>query len=85
MPPDDHLMQALGLGAVSDPQVICWRDLDPDTATDELDRLATWIDWFVDRYYLDHNGKRAILELASPKGVDNVDAFCLMTSSFKWK
>jgi hypothetical protein len=39
----------------------------------------------VDRYYLDHNGKRAIVELASPKGVDNVDAFCLMSSSFKWK
>ncbi|MDX6592982.1 MAG: hypothetical protein QOJ13_2178 [Gaiellales bacterium] len=39
----------------------------------------------VDRYYLSHNGKRAIVDLASPKGVDNVDAFCLMTSSFKWK
>ncbi|TCN28603.1 hypothetical protein EV644_14517 [Kribbella orskensis] len=54
MPADDDLLQALGLGALSDPQVICWRDLDPKTATDELDRLATWLDWFVDRYYLDH-------------------------------
>jgi hypothetical protein len=39
----------------------------------------------VDRYYLAHGGKRVIVDLASPKGVDNVDAYCLMISSFTWK
>jgi hypothetical protein len=39
----------------------------------------------VDRYYLGNGGKRAIIDLGSPKDVDNVDAFCLMASSFKWK
>lgn len=39
----------------------------------------------VDRYYLGSGSKRAIIDLGSPQGVDNVDAFCLMTSSFKWR
>jgi hypothetical protein len=39
----------------------------------------------VDRYYLAHNGKRAIVDLGTPQGVDNVDAYCLMIASFRWK
>jgi hypothetical protein len=39
----------------------------------------------VDRYYLGSGGKRAIIDLGGPQGVDNVDAFCLMASSFKWR
>jgi hypothetical protein len=39
----------------------------------------------VDRYYLWHNGKRAIVDLGSPVGVDNVDAYRLMIQSFRWQ
>ena len=39
----------------------------------------------VDRYYLAHGGKRAIVDLGSPGGVDNVDGYRLMVQSFKWK
>jgi hypothetical protein len=38
----------------------------------------------VDRYYLWHGGKRAIIELGTPEGVDNVDAYRLMIESFRW-
>jgi hypothetical protein len=38
----------------------------------------------VDRYYLWHNGKRAVVDLGSPVGVDNVDAYRLMIQSFRW-
>jgi hypothetical protein len=39
----------------------------------------------VDRYYLTQGGKRAIVDLGSPIGVDNVDGYRLMVQSFKWK
>jgi hypothetical protein len=39
----------------------------------------------VDRYYLAHNGRRVIVDLGTPQGVDNVDAYCLMIASFRWK
>ena len=39
----------------------------------------------VDRYYLSHGGKRAVVDLGTPQGVDNVDAYRLMIESFKWK
>ncbi len=39
----------------------------------------------VDRYYLAHNGKEAIVDLGSPQGVDNVDAYRLMIESFRWR
>jgi hypothetical protein len=38
----------------------------------------------VDRYYLIHAGKVAIVDLGSPVGVDNVDAYRLMIQSFRW-
>ena len=38
----------------------------------------------VDRYYLWHGGKRAIVDLGTPQGVDNVDAYRLMIESFRW-
>jgi hypothetical protein len=38
----------------------------------------------VDRYELSHAGKRAIVDLGTPKGVDNVDAYRMMMSSFRW-
>jgi len=39
----------------------------------------------VDRYYLWHNGKRAVIDLGTPVGVDNVDAYRLMIESFRWR
>ena len=39
----------------------------------------------VDRYYLSHAGKTAVVDLGTPVGVDNVDAYRLMTDSFRWR
>jgi len=39
----------------------------------------------VDRYYLWRNGKRAVVDLGTPEGVDNVDAYRLMIESFRWR
>jgi hypothetical protein len=39
----------------------------------------------VDRYYLSHAGKRAVVDLGTPQGVDNVDAYRLMIESFTWR
>jgi len=39
----------------------------------------------VDRYYLSKRGKRAIIDLGAPKGVDNVDAFRMISRSFRWR
>jgi hypothetical protein len=38
----------------------------------------------VDHYELARGGKVATVELASPIGVDNVDAYRMMIESFKW-
>jgi hypothetical protein len=39
----------------------------------------------VDRYSLSHGGRVAIVELGTPQGVDNVDAYKRMIGSFKWQ
>jgi hypothetical protein len=39
----------------------------------------------VDRYYLLRAGKEAIVDLGTPVGVDNVDAYRLMIESFRWR
>jgi hypothetical protein len=39
----------------------------------------------VDRYELGHNGKVAVLDLGTPVGVDNVDAYRLISDSFQWQ
>ena len=39
----------------------------------------------VDRYYLSHAGQEAIVDLGTPIGVDNVDAYRLMIESFRWR
>jgi hypothetical protein len=40
----------------------------------------------VDRYAVGGNGKRtAVVDLGTPKGVDNVDAYRMMIESFRWK
>jgi hypothetical protein len=39
----------------------------------------------VDRYELAKNGQRATVELGTPRGVDNVDAYRMMIESFTWR
>jgi hypothetical protein len=39
----------------------------------------------VDRYELAHGGRRATVDLATVKGVDNVDAYRMMIESFRWR
>jgi hypothetical protein len=38
----------------------------------------------VDRYYFSTPNRRAVLDLGSPVGVDNVDAYRMISQSFKW-
>jgi hypothetical protein len=38
----------------------------------------------VDRYEYAKNGKVAVLDLATPVGVDNVDAYKMISESFNW-
>lgn len=39
----------------------------------------------VDRYVFWHAGQRAVVDLGTPLGVDNVDAYRLIAQSFRWK
>jgi hypothetical protein len=39
----------------------------------------------VNRYELGRNGKRAIVDLGTPKGVDNVDAYRMIINGFRWQ
>jgi hypothetical protein len=39
----------------------------------------------VDRYYLSNGSNEAIVDLGTPRGVDNVDAYRLMIESFRWR
>ena len=39
----------------------------------------------VDRYDLAQGGRRAVIDLGTPRGVDNVDAYRMMINSFRWR
>lgn len=39
----------------------------------------------VDRYYLARGRRTAVVDLGTPRGVDNVDAYRLMIESFRWR
>jgi hypothetical protein len=39
----------------------------------------------VDRYELSKGGKLATVDLATPQGVDNIDAYRKMINSFRWQ
>ena len=39
----------------------------------------------VDVYEFEHGGKVAVLELSTPVGVDNVDAYRMISESFRWR
>jgi hypothetical protein len=51
----------------------------PNSVTGKRPRLI------IDRYVYGHGGKVAVLDLATPKGVDNVDAYRLISKSFRWQ
>ena len=42
------------------------------------------VELMVDRYYFWKGGRRAVVDLGTPAGVDNVDAYRLMAQSFRW-
>jgi hypothetical protein len=39
----------------------------------------------IDRYEYAHDGKVAIVDLGTPKGVDNVDAYRMISETFRWR
>ncbi|HWW66628.1 MAG TPA: hypothetical protein VNY83_01460 [Solirubrobacterales bacterium] len=39
----------------------------------------------IDRYEYAHGGKVAIVDLGTPKGVDNVDAYRMISETFRWR
>ena len=39
----------------------------------------------VDRYVLGRGGRVAVVDLGTPVGVDNVDAYRMMIESFRWR
>jgi hypothetical protein len=51
----------------------------PDPVTGKRLKLV------IDRYEYGNKGKVAVLDLATPEGVDNVDAYRLISESFKWR
>ncbi len=50
----------------------------PNPVTDKRVTLV------VDRYYVPGPAKYAIIDLGTPQGVDNIDAYKLMIESFRW-
>ena len=43
------------------------------------------VELVVDRYYVFRAGHVAVVDLGTPRGVDNVDAYRLMIESFRWR
>ena len=71
--------QALAIGGKSALKVVYTTQSAPNALTGKRVTLT------VDRYYVWKGGKEAIVDLGTPVGVDNVDAYRLMIESFKWK
>jgi hypothetical protein len=71
--------QRLAVGGVPVFKVVYATRSAPNTVTGKRVTLV------VDRYYLAHAGKEAVVDLGTPEGVDNVDAYRLMIESFRWQ
>jgi hypothetical protein len=71
--------QQLTIGGAPAIKVTYTKQSPPDPVTG---KRATLI---IDRYEYVKGGKVATLDLASPKGVDNVDAYRLISQSFRWQ
>ena len=70
--------QAIAIGGRPAVKVVYTTESAPNPVTGKRLTLV------VDRYYLWHGGKRAVVDLGTPQGVDNVDAYRLMIESFQW-
>jgi len=56
---------------------------DPEAAPNPV--TGKQVTLMVDRYELSHGGRVAVVELGTPTGVDNIDAYKRMIQSFKWQ
>ena len=74
----DHGPKALTIGGAQAFKAVYATESTPNAVTGKRVTLV------VDRYYLAHGGKQAVVDLGSPRAVDNVDAYRLMIESFKW-
>ena len=70
---------AVSLGAQRAIKVVYTTQSSPNAVTGKRLTLT------VDRYYIAHAGKIATIDLGTPVGVDNVDAYRLMIESFRWR
>ncbi len=70
---------ALSLGAQRAIKVVYTTQSPPSPVTGKRLTLT------VDRYYVAHGGKVATIDLGTPVGVDNVDAYRLMSESLRWR
>ena len=70
---------ALSLGAQRAIKVVYTTQSPPSPVTGKRLTLT------VDRYYVAHAGKVATIDLGTPVGVDNVDAYRLMSESLRWR
>jgi hypothetical protein len=71
--------QALQLAGIRAYKVVYSTESAPNAVTGKRVTLI------VDRYYLAHGSRRAVVDLGTPQGVDNVDAYRLMIESFRWR
>lgn len=71
--------EELTLGGQPAVKIVYTRESEPDPVTGK--RLPL----IIDRYEYGHGGRVAILDMATPEGVDNVDAYRLISESFKWR
>ena len=59
-------------------KVVYTTDSAPNAVTGKRVKLV------VDRYYYWKDGRVAVVDLGTPEGVDNVDAYRLMSESYRW-
>jgi hypothetical protein len=71
--------QAVSIGGTAAVKAVYTTQSAPNPVTGKRVTLT------VDRYYLAHGPKEAIVDLGTPVGVDNVDAYRLMIESLRWR
>ena len=74
-----HGVSRLQVGTAPAIKVVYTTESPPNLVTNKRVNLM------VDRYYLWHGGRRAVVDLGTPVGVDNVDAYRLIIQSFRWR
>jgi hypothetical protein len=71
-------VQALTISGRPALKVVYSSESAPNSVTGKRVKLV------VDRYYLWQGGRHAVVDLGTPQGVDNVDAYRMMIESFRW-